>query len=163
MRKCQPQEVLEAVCKVTGVPYDFLGVSRNRRFPTQLRRLTAYMLHERCGMTRAEIGGILGRSESMMYTGIAEIRNRLKTDRRLQNLRDRINSHLPPIEDELKVKPKKTVLKPSMRSGEKKRRSCLHCRTVFKSRWNGERICPRCKSSDEWQSAVQTQCFRPMP
>lgn len=33
-------------------------------------------------------------------------------------------------------------------------RACLRCRTVFWSEGFGQRVCPRCKSSTSWRSAV---------
>jgi hypothetical protein len=32
-----------------------------------------------------------------------------------------------------------------------KMRSCLRCRSDFESAWPGERICRRCKSSEDWR------------
>lgn len=34
------------------------------------------------------------------------------------------------------------------------KRVCLRCRTVFSSEGFGERICPRCKSSTFWKTAL---------
>ena len=31
-------------------------------------------------------------------------------------------------------------------------RRCLRCETTFHSQWAGERICPRCKSSNTWRN-----------
>lgn len=33
-------------------------------------------------------------------------------------------------------------------------RACLRCKTLFQSEGFGERICPRCKGSVIWKSAV---------
>jgi hypothetical protein len=32
-----------------------------------------------------------------------------------------------------------------------KTRACLRCRSEFESAWPGERICRRCKSSEDWR------------
>lgn len=32
-----------------------------------------------------------------------------------------------------------------------KERRCLRCKAAFPSRWNGERICRRCKGSSAWR------------
>lgn len=31
-------------------------------------------------------------------------------------------------------------------------RQCLRCEATFPSKWAGERICPRCKSSSTWRN-----------
>ena len=33
-------------------------------------------------------------------------------------------------------------------------RACLRCKAVFQSEGFGERICPRCKGSSVWKSAL---------
>lgn len=35
-----------------------------------------------------------------------------------------------------------------------KTRRCLRCETTFPSEWAGERICPRCKSSNAWRTGA---------
>lgn len=35
-----------------------------------------------------------------------------------------------------------------------KTRTCLACRTPFRSEWAGERICNRCKTSSSWRSGT---------
>ncbi|MDX1709915.1 MAG: hypothetical protein R3316_02110 [Rhodovibrionaceae bacterium] len=37
----------------------------------------------------------------------------------------------------------------------RKTRKCLRCRERFESEWAGERICPRCKSSQAWKSGYE--------
>jgi hypothetical protein len=37
---------------------------------------------------------------------------------------------------------------------EPKPRRCLRCRGPFQSAWAGERICPRCKSSNAWRTGM---------
>lgn len=32
-------------------------------------------------------------------------------------------------------------------------RQCLKCATEFPSQWSGERICPRCKSTNAWRTS----------
>ncbi len=39
-------------------------------------------------------------------------------------------------------------------SEKPKVRMCLRCQTKFESKWNGERICSRCKGSNAWRSSV---------
>lgn len=34
-----------------------------------------------------------------------------------------------------------------------KDRTCLMCRDPFKSTWPGERVCPKCKSTNLWRAA----------
>ena len=36
-------------------------------------------------------------------------------------------------------------------------RTCLRCNDRFNSAWHGERICRRCKSSDDWGSPAQLE------
>jgi len=36
-------------------------------------------------------------------------------------------------------------------------RNCLACLRPFKSAWAGERICPKCKSSQSWRSGSTFQ------
>jgi len=33
-------------------------------------------------------------------------------------------------------------------------RQCLRCKSRFASEWSGERVCPRCKSSNAWRSGT---------
>jgi len=33
-------------------------------------------------------------------------------------------------------------------------RRCLRCDAEFPSEWSGERICPRCKSSNTWRTGT---------
>ena len=33
-------------------------------------------------------------------------------------------------------------------------RKCLRCKTTFQSKWSGERICARCKSSNSWRNGM---------
>lgn len=33
-----------------------------------------------------------------------------------------------------------------------KLRTCLMCRTSFRSQWSGERVCAKCKSSRDWRT-----------
>lgn len=35
-----------------------------------------------------------------------------------------------------------------------KTRNCLRCNTIFTSKWCGERVCTRCKSSKAWKDGV---------
>jgi uncharacterized paraquat-inducible protein A len=35
-----------------------------------------------------------------------------------------------------------------------KQRTCLRCEERFSSSWAGERICPRCKSSNSWRTGT---------
>lgn len=35
-----------------------------------------------------------------------------------------------------------------------KTRKCLMCQDAFESAWAGERICKRCKSSQNWKSGI---------
>lgn len=35
-----------------------------------------------------------------------------------------------------------------------KTRHCLRCNAIFSSKWCGERICSRCKSSKAWKTGV---------
>jgi hypothetical protein len=41
----------------------------------------------------------------------------------------------------------------------RKTRKCLRCRDTFDSEWAGERICPRCKSSQAWKSGSYERPF----
>jgi len=38
-------------------------------------------------------------------------------------------------------------------------RQCLRCRATFSSRWSGERICSRCKSSIAWRSGIPLKSY----
>jgi phage FluMu protein Com len=33
-------------------------------------------------------------------------------------------------------------------------RQCLKCDAKFSSQWSGERICPRCKSTNAWRNGA---------
>jgi len=35
-----------------------------------------------------------------------------------------------------------------------KNRHCLKCQAPFTSTWAGERVCPKCKSSNAWREGV---------
>lgn len=35
-----------------------------------------------------------------------------------------------------------------------KARQCLRCKATFSSKWSGERICSRCKSSNAWRTGA---------
>jgi hypothetical protein len=37
------------------------------------------------------------------------------------------------------------------REHERKQRRCLKCRKLFMSDWPGERICPQCKTKEDWR------------
>jgi uncharacterized paraquat-inducible protein A len=36
-------------------------------------------------------------------------------------------------------------------------RQCLRCKATFPSKWSGERICPRCKSTAAWRKGAPPQ------
>ncbi|MAF46933.1 MAG: hypothetical protein CMM10_01575 [Rhodospirillaceae bacterium] len=40
---------------------------------------------------------------------------------------------------------------PEDRTEQAKTRSCLRCGENFESRWHGERICKKCKSTNDWR------------
>jgi Zn finger protein HypA/HybF involved in hydrogenase expression len=38
-------------------------------------------------------------------------------------------------------------------------RQCLRCNDTFPSKWSGERICPRCKSSNAWRTGTPLRSY----
>ena len=44
----------------------------------------------------------------------------------------------------------KTGYKKVKSKTEKKKRDCMMCYKPFISTWNGNRICPSCKQTDDW-------------
>ncbi len=47
---------------------------------------------------------------------------------------------------------RRSKLKPEPeREHESKQRRCLKCRKLFMSDWLGERICPHCKTQEDWR------------
>lgn len=41
----------------------------------------------------------------------------------------------------------------------RKTRQCLRCNVTFSSRWSGERVCVRCKSSAAWRSGLPPNSY----
>ena len=42
---------------------------------------------------------------------------------------------------------------------DSKIRQCLRCNAAFPSKWSGERICSRCKSSNAWRTGAPLGAF----
>ncbi len=52
-------------------------------------------------------------------------------------------------------KPLATEEKTDERQRDESRiRDCLRCRVPFPSSWFGERICPKCKSTNNWRTGA---------
>lgn len=54
--------------------------------------------------------------------------------------------------------PATDVLRDGLARDVSKVRKCLRCKATFPSKWSGERICARCKSSNSWRNGMP---FRP--
>lgn len=50
--------------------------------------------------------------------------------------------------------PKVDLAGDSAPADEPKTRQCLKCADSFQSQWAGERICPRCKSTNAWRNSA---------